>query len=484
MRALPKLLPAFILLAAWTFYVQNDPFFWDTVQLASKHAHHFFDNGLRWTALPSEIDSGHPPVFGYGLAAIWLTAGKSLPASHWAMFPFLCGICWFLYRLACKIAAPQWAFWLIPLAFFDPVLAGQSALVSPDIVLVFCFLLATEGLLSRRSGWATFGILGLCAVSMRGMMTAAALFLWQTIAHWQPRLFFRPERFSFLTFLPGFAFACWFLWWHHQATGWTGYHAGSPWAPAFEPAKGVELLRNLAIASWRWTDFGRIFEWGILIFLLASPRAGIRRAIAGLFKKNMPNDAIPVNFYTSSILLLFFCLVVFLTPSAVVYKTLSAHRYFLPLFLVFHWFVFQQIVRSGLAEKHKKGLLILLLAGLFSGNCWIYPRGISMDWDATLAHLPYHGLRSEMVAFIEQENIPFSKTGTAFPNINSGENLLLNGDQRQFVEKDFYRNEYILASNIFNDFSEEDFDKLDREWQPVKTAARYGVWMKLYKRSE
>lgn len=482
LRALPKLLPCFILLAAWTFYVQSDPFFWDTVQLASKHAHHFFNNELRWTLLPTEIDSGHPPVFGYLLALVWNIAGKTLPASHWAMFPFLCGIAWLLYRLACKTADNKWAVWLIPLAFFDPVLAGQSALVSPDIILVFCFLLATDGLLSHRNLWVTIGILGLCAVSMRGMMTAAALFLWQMTAHWQPRLFFRPGRLSFLAFLPGFVFAGWFLWWHHQASGWTGYHAASPWAPAFEAAKGMTLLRNLLVVGWRWTDFGRIFEWGVLIFLLIS--AGAWRQIMHLFQNANQNGALTVKFSASSILLLFFYLAVFLTPSAVIYQTLSAHRYFLSLFLIFHLFVFHTIVHSGLTEKYKTGLLILLIAGMLSGNCWIYPRGVSMDWDATLAHLPYHRLRSEMIDFIERENIPFQNIGTSFPNINTGENLLLNGDKRQFVEKDFSRNQYILVSNIFNDFSEEDFEILDREWQPAKEVSRCGVWMKLYKRPE
>lgn len=128
--------------------------------------------------------------------------------------------------------------------------------------------------------------------------------------------------------------------------------------------------------------------------------------------------------------------------------------------------------------------MALLLVGMLSGNCWLYPRGVSMDWDATLAHLPYHGLRSEMLLFIEQNNIGFQSVGTAFPNINTGENLMLNGDERQFAEKDFSRNEFVLASNIFNDFSEEDFDRLEREWRPVKSVSSCGVWMKLYKRPE
>lgn len=479
MRDFLKLVPFYIGLAVWVFSIQDYPFFWDTVQLASKHAHHFYDNGLRWTPLPPEIDSGHPPVFGYYLAWVWSFAGKTLPAGHWAMFPFLCGIVWLVFRLGRRLGGPEWAAWAVPLVFFDPVLAGQSALVSPDIVLLFSFLLAVDGLLGRNNLLVTLGVFGLCAISTRGMMTAAALLLWSAAAWWRPARLFRPPPYFLSAFIPGFAFAGWFLWWHHQATGWTGYHPGSPWAPAFEMASGTGWLRNLLVVGWRWTDFGRIFEWITLFFLaghfgwkffLEKPATG------SLLKENwLGRGTVPA---------LLGALILLLTPTALAYKMLSAHRYFLPVFTTVHLLTFHLIARSEWVSSRKKQLFALLLAGLLSGNCWIYPSGISMDWDATLAHLPYHRLRADMVRYIESEEIIFSSVGTAFPNINTGENLLLNGDQRQFVEKDFARNEYILASNVFNDFSKEDFHTLEHNWQIIREAHSFGIWLKLYKRPE
>lgn len=483
MRDFLKLSPVFLCLAVWTFSIQSHPFFWDTVQLASKQAHHFFENGLQWTPLPPEIDSGHPPVFGYYLALVWSIAGKTLPVSHWAMFPFLCGITWMLYRIGSAVSGPEWAGWLILLAFSDPVLAGQSALVSPDIVLIFCFLSAVHGLYNHRLIWTMLGVLGLCAVSMRGMMTAGALFLWQAIAHWRPGCFFKPPRFSWLAFFPGFAFGLWFLVWHFQATGWAAYHSESPWAPAFEPAKGIGIFRNLLIIGWRWTDFGRIFEWILLGTLLLG--YGFREGRQPTGTKSAKNNWFGRHFKEGgTILLLFICLVFFLTPSAVLYKILSAHRYFMPLFLIFHLILIQQIVQANLTMFRKRILIIITAAGLFGGNFWIYPRGISMDWDATLAHLPYHRLRSEMIEFMEQRNIDFQSVGTMFPNINTGENLLLNGDNRKFAEKDFSQNKYILASNIFNDFSEADYQTLERDWSLIKISQKGGIWLKLYKSPE
>ena len=48
---------------------------------------------------------------------------------------------------------------------------------------------------------------------------------------------------------------------------------------------------------------------------------------------------------------------------------------------------------------------LLLLAGLISGNLWIYPRNIAQGWDATLAHVPYYNLRIEAINYLDKNNI-------------------------------------------------------------------------------
>ena len=477
----------------WT--VQHDPFFWDTVQLASKHAHHFYENSLRWTPLPAEIDSGHPPVFGLYLACAWTFFGKTLPVSHWAMLPFLLGIVALLHRLGQQFSLSLSPYWLLPLVLLDPVLAGQLTLVSPDVVLAFFFLLAIDSILGRRALLLAISILGLCAISMRGMMTAGALFLWTLAlrnAEWRIRnaeygaqsgLFripysaFRIPYSAFriphsaLAFIPGFIFAAWFLWWHWQATGWIGYHPGSAWAPAFERAQGWEILRNLAVVAWRWLDFGRVFEWTLMALILRK---------FWLSKNNF-------QFYKRSSLfipwlLLLICLLLLLTPSAVMCRNLSAHRYFLPGFLVLHLLVFQWISIVKWSNRKKEWLLTALIAGMATGNLWVYPAGISMDWDSTLAHQPYHRLRAEALAFLDKERVDFQAVGSAFPNLNTGENLLLNGDPRHFAELDWERNTYVLASNIFNDLSAADHERLRRDWNLQFRQVHAGVWVEIYRR--
>lgn len=163
------------------------------------------------------------------------------------------------------------------------------------------------------------------------------------------------------------------------------------------------------------------------------------------------------------------------------YNNLSAHRYFLPGFLALHLLFFHLLCSIDWSRSRKIALFVLLLLGLGTGNRWIYPHGVAVGWDATLAHRPYHALRAEMMRFIDRENIPLEAIGTAFPNINTGENLMLDGDQRSFAEKDFSKNRFVLVSNIFNDFSSAEHHYLKQEWVLLKRCESWGVWLELYR---
>ncbi len=467
-------------ITALTWASRHDPFFWDTVQLGSKHAHFFFENGLRWLPLPINIDSGHPPVFGYYLALVWTFFGKSLPASHFAMLPFLLLNIFLLWRLGHRLAGNAWGAWLPAIVLLDPVLLGQSVMISPDVVVVASFLLALEGILGKNKYLIALGIMGLCAISMRGMMTAAALFAWAAVFPIIIDFDYRKLLRNTFPFIPGFAFAACFLYWHWQITGWIGYHPASPWAGAFKPVDIAGFCRNVAVVGWRWLDFGRVGELLILAVLVYRQT-----------RRTVPFES-RYLWLKSPVFSLLLCLLLFLIPSALLYNNLSAHRYFIPAFIGLHLFVFQVVVRglettekTALASAHirsstKTILLGVVLLFLATGNLWVYPKGISMDWDSTLAHWPYHNLRADALQFLESKNIDFTQVGSAFPNINTGENLLLNGDIRQFSAKDFSENQYVMASNVYNDFSAADFEELSRNWRLIWRKKEAAVWMELY----
>jgi len=128
-----------------------------------------------------------------------------------------------------------------------------------------------------------------------------------------------------------------------------------------------------------------------------------------------------------------------------------------------------------------KFLYFIALIGLLSGNFWVYPDRISQGWDATLAHLPYYNLRKKMIAYIDENNIPVNETGSGIPNAYPLKYIDLSDDEREFPRKDFDKQKYIFYSNIFNDFTDEELERLKNKWQVEMKYQTLQVKVVLYK---
>jgi len=454
-----------------TWLVRDHVFFWDTVQLGSKHAHWYYENDFHTLLLPEQFDSGHPPVFGMYLAVLWQWFGKSLPVSHFAMLPFLFGIIFFLWKIGAKLTNRKFAPFLLLLAFADPVLAAQSLLASPDVALVCFFLMGVWGIFTRQNGWKVLAALGLAMISMRGMMTVVVLFLFDWLAYREskPLLQMKTIFQKVLPYVPAGLFGLAFLIWHYRQTGWIGYHPDSPWTPSFERVDLPGFAKNIAVLGWRLLDFGRVFVWlvigGTLLYLWRAKQV----------KKLWQNKQM------RRLVGLFLLALLVLTPSLLLYKGLSAHRYLLPVFLSL------TLIAFVLIFKHLQSKRIRLLAfgiafiGLLTGNSWIYPDKISQGWDSTLAHLPYYDLRAQMLDYIESERIPLDAVGTAFPEIGALKYRDLSGRETGFAPKDLQRQSYILYSNVMNDYSDAEIDSLKQNWTLVQEFSQWGVRVALYK---
>lgn len=133
-------LPFWLLFAGLTFWVQDNAFFWDTLSQASRRAHWYYEHNFQFFFLSPELDSGHPVFFNRYIARCWQVFGKSLPVSHWAVFPFLMGVIWQLGRLVNQfLPDPRKAFGGMLVLVSIPFFIGHSVLVSPDLVLLFGF---------------------------------------------------------------------------------------------------------------------------------------------------------------------------------------------------------------------------------------------------------------------------------------------------------------------------------------------------------
>ncbi|NRB54222.1 MAG: hypothetical protein HRU41_41625 [Saprospiraceae bacterium] len=454
----------------------NHAFFWDTIQLGSKHAHFFYETGFSSLLLPTEIDSGHPPYFGMYLAGCWMVFGKTLAVSHWAMLPFLVVLVvqWLSLgrRLVGKTLLPLFLLFLL----IDPVVASQASLVSPDIVLAACFLMLLNSIYSGKKKEQVIAVVGLGMVSTRGMMLAIVVFAWELMVKQQrvsSESWLRYFQRVITPYLPGGVLAASYLLYHYLSTGWIGFHAESEWAPSFEKADLQQFSKNLVVLVWRFLDFGRVFLLsGTLLcgFVLWRSRA---------FRKGKIDPEL------KRVSMLFLLLLVGSSITFLSYSGLQQHRYLLPLFLLLtlvFFLLLKELPSEKWRLKHRNSLLSLVAIGVVTGNLWIYPDRISQGWDSTLAHWPFYQLRMEMLDFVEEREIPLLEIGTAFPEIGSLKFKDLNERVEGYKEKDLRTDPYILYSNVMNDFSDAELWRLQEEWIPLHALKHRGIKMILYKR--
>ncbi len=441
--------------------VRNNSFYWDTVQLASKHAHFFYENGFSSFILPPEIDSGHPPTFGALLAFCWMTFGKTLAVSHLMILPFSVGILWLAYSIG-KYYLGEWAVAFPILCFLDPTLSAQTILVSPDVLVIFFFLLCWYSIIYDREKLLAAGVMALGMLSMRGMMIGFALFIFSLFRKTKEPANINHVLNKLAPFIPGGALALGFLIAHYSITGWIGYHDDSPWADSFASVSIGGFFKNIGILIWRYIDFGRLFIYGSTWLMLLQ----------------IPFSVKPKLWEAMSLVAI---LELVLVPSMLLHEGLLGHRYLLPIFtainLLFCVCLFQ-------FENIKKKFLWLSVAGMFlvTGNLWIYPKNIAQGWDASLAHLPFYKLRDKMINYIDEEALNYTEIGTVFPQKGSFELYDLNERKEGFVELDFEKNKYILYSTIMNDFSDEQLELLENTWEVKRKFASGGIEVILYQR--
>jgi hypothetical protein len=469
-----KYLPFYLFFFILWLTTVKFPFFWDTIQLASKHAHFFYESNFSGIILPNEIDSGHIPALGIYLALVWKIAGKSLVISHLAMLPFVMGIVYQTIILTRGIFSARWHTYALVILLADATLLAQCTLVSPDVFVIFFFIMALNNQLRRKELWYSVALAGLTLSSMRGMMCVAGLFLAEIIMYlsgkkivYNSKDWRKTAVFTFQTlklYLPAIIIAGTFFVWHYSKTGWIGYHINMPWYPLFEPVNFKGAIWNTFILGWRMIDFGRIFVWVTGFFCL------------WYFYKKRP--AVPDILKQISVILL--CIFLALFHAAIFHKNLSGHRYFLPVYFLFTLLVTFYLFEVINSKIWKKTIFYLLLTGMLSGNFWVYPDHIAKGWDSTLAYLPYFPLREKMINFMEKEGIGLNETGTLFPNTGQLEYLDLSGKKNGFAELDLKTNHFVFYSNIYNGFSDNELTELKNSWKEVKVFRFMKVKIILY----
>jgi len=445
-------------------------FFWDTIQLGSSHAHFFYENNFSKILLPEPIDSGHIPLFGAYLALTWKFFGQTLLVSHLAMLPFVLGIGYQVIRLPQDyFGNQQWGI-VSFLLLIDPTLMAQITMVSPDVLLIFFFLLSLRAILKNHKSWIIVGMLFLFLVSLRGIMIAFCLFLFDMYRNVDfrqntQRILEAMIRRGFL-YVPATLLAGSYLFYHYDQRGWIGYHEDSVWYNCFQRVGFQGFLRNIGIYFWRLWDFGRVGIWAIGIWL------AIRNWSRWIGNKRL-----------KPWVLLFFIFACVLPLNMLWANNLLGHRYLLPIYLCFSLLVAFLLFSSPLKPKIRRVLILFWALILLSGNIWVYPRHISQGWDSSLAYLPYNSLRKEAMAFLDDQNIPTTAVGSFFPNISSMKWTDLSKTEDRFRSFSLENKpEYVFYSNVFN-LSDVHRKELEKNYTEYKNFRSTSVIVIIFQRT-
>lgn len=450
----------------FTFNIKNS-FFWDTVQLGSKHAHYYLNSNFSELILPTNIDSGHIPTFGIYLALIWKFINKSIIVSHLAILPFIIGIVYQLKLVLKKLVPERYNGIALVLVLLDSTLLSQMTMISPDIILCFLFLYAINAIIDNRKSTLTFLILALFLTSMRGMMISLCLLIFDIYLNTSITKDFKKSISELLKrsliYLPAFLIFIAFSIYHYSETGWIGYHKNSPWATSFEKVDFLGFIMNIIRLGYRLIEFGRFGVWIVLIVLTIS-----------FFKRLHYKKEI-------RLLLVLLSAFLFIFPLNMLWaKGLMLPRYLIPLYLCVSIFCVKLLFTLPIKQQIRNIFTSIWITGFILGGFNIFPKMKSPQWESTLAHLPYFKLRHKAIEYLNNERINIRDVGTFFPNIESLETIDLNEDYREFKEFNGI-NKYILISNVYN-IKDANLEIIKAKYKILTRYEDRGVFVEIHKK--
>lgn len=476
-----------------TLLSSNIPFFWDNILLVSKTAYHYYEHGWGNLILPTQFDSGHPPFYPIYVSAVWACLGKTLWASHLAVLPFLVAMGMAYMKLVQLLLPRTW--WWLALLFLaiEPAVLTQSAMGAIDIPLIAGHLWALWGLLRRRSWVVAVGMLLMCLVSLRGIITSLLLVVVAVVLPALPILFKRVNRSALVAdglarvavWGSAGAFLCVVAWYyyHFSQTGFWVHNPQSAWATApdnryYEAASLGEALWHIAVMGWRMLDQGRILWWVLLIGWVGRyGRANIHRL-----------DGVDFQLF----MFIFVPLLLYVSIVAVRNNPIMT-RYFLSYFLLIQlltlrlWALYMPTKGEVVGHKWSKRAMGLLCTAMLTGHAWIYPYPISNSWDTTLAFLPYLPIQRELFDYADAQKIPYAEVGSAFPMFNARKYIYLTTDTLRFTDKikrPLRNFEYVCYANISNEFTPENLQRLATNFDIEKQFNCGYMWAAFYRCNE
>lgn len=434
------------------------PFFWDGIS-RSVRASWYYEQNFNSILLPNALNSGHPSLFSFLLAVSWKVFGKSLWVSHLLVVPFVIGVAYQIILLGRRFLDEKSRVLFYCIVALSPTLLTQSLMIHPEIIMLFCFLVAFNNLQGNRI-WMTMALVGLALLNIRGIILIGILFLFNI----QERRKGESPHTVIQMLLPYFIVTLVIIKWmvyHYIKLGWVLFTPSESWSEHRQVANVLHMIKTLVVVIKAHVDNGRIVITGVGIWLIWKYRKMF------VFKQVKPLIRSGITFTICYLLVL----VPFTSP--------ISNRYFM-----FNYLLMAAIFSYLVAQfpfKKMMSIFSVSLVVLVSGNFWIYPDRIAKSWDSMLGVMPYFELRENMLDYIEEKQLNYKEVGSEFPFVGKSVTDLVPSESF-FEEYDLHEFNYIVLTNISNEFKDEDWAKIKTNWTLEKSFRSMGVYVDLYRK--
>lgn len=438
-KLISVLLPlSFLFYLALNIISWNFPFFWDSL-LTSAIVQNFYENGLNGLILPEKLDAGHPPLFYLYILGWWKIAMPSLTISHLIMLPFLWIMVYQFIRLSgFFIKKPIFIVSSVLLFLLDPGILSQASMVSYDIVILMLYITAIRSVLLNRKIMVVVATIFLPLISIRGSFAVVSIALSHLIIiylynkNWNLK--------NLLYYIPAFGVMLFWHSYHYIETGWFFFSTSENWSEQRTFGTTSTLIHNTLSIIRNLGDYGKLGIY-FLLFVLIS---------VWIIQKRKPSNDLKVLIAITIIPLIIFS-ALFLPFSNPI-----GHRYLLIIYAL-SFILFSYIISYF---KNAAILFFIAITTLLSGNFWVHKK-ISNGWDSTMVHISYFKIKEEINAYINENKIDKKLIGSRFPLHVSEKQEMIYGDSvRLGYLGDSTDYNYILYSNISNEWTIEDLDKI------------------------
>ncbi len=439
----------------------NVPFFWDAVS-KSIRATWLYDHNFSQLVVPTELNSGHPPLWESLLALSWKIGGRTIEASRVLLLIFNIGAFWQLIRFIKSNKTEKVPFWAIILVLIEPTLLAQTTIINNDMMLLFFTLLGLNSIYKNQKIFFAFALTGVLFSNLRGVSVFTSLLVIDFLFYWF-KLKEKNQRFLWVSYVFPIVIFGLFLTYQQSVLGW---FLKAPGNSHREIAGLGQIFKNIAAIGKSVLESGRIFMFLPLVILT------IR--LLKVKKWNhiqVENKRLVVSF--SVFFIVFSGLFIIMTNPL-------GPRYYMICYLI-ATILFLNLTFDLIRNiRWKKLTMSIVAVGFLTGHLWIWPAAIAQAWDSTFAYLNYFPLKNKMELFVSENRLSKTEIGTNL-NLNIPEYVDLKEPVTvKYSKLDLSQNKYVIFSNIENSTSEEDIHTLRNNWKLIKSYKQLGVFVNLY----